>query len=226
MSFDSSRTARRLRVKPSGAPIAYRRRLPEERSAVTHRFAISGSKGYLTVGEYEDGTLGELFIRFGEEAGVIDEDRIREILASRNALMDQFAIAVSLLLQVGVTVKALVDKFRYTKFPPQGFTGNSDVPNATSPIDYVFGWIAKRYLSGEAVAVEVPPVAQEPSDVETRVVPEATPVEVPTGVRVSALDGFIRCPGDGENGCGHAKHVGQCRSNAYSLHPCQCKGTP
>jgi hypothetical protein len=136
-------------VKPRGAPISCRRHLPDERPAFTAKFRIAGTKGYITVGEYEDGSLGEVFIRLDKEKIDLSaegaEDAVRRLMISRNALFDSFFTAVSLLLQVGYPLEALVRKFRYTKFDPSGFTGHPRVPSATSPLDYVFAWLADRY---------------------------------------------------------------------------------
>lgn len=209
-----------LQLKPNGAPIACRRRLPDERNAISHKFSIVGKDGYLTVGEYEDGSLGELFLRFEKEPGDISEEEVRDLIASRNALLDSFAVAVSLLFQVGFPLEALVKKFRYTKFEPRGFTSNPEIRNATSPIDYVFAWLEKRYLK---TAEEVEPVLVAPQEAELPVTAAAAAAAAAGGG--SEVE-FRRCPGDGKHGCGHDAHEGHCRSNAYSTSKCACTGTP
>jgi ribonucleotide reductase alpha subunit len=112
-----------------------RRRLPSERQALTHRFEVSGHEGYITVGLYEDGTPGEIFLKMAKEGSTV------------SGLMDSFATAISLALQYGVPLQALVDKFSHTRFEPQGFTKNPEIPIAKSVMDYIFRWLASRFLS-------------------------------------------------------------------------------
>lgn len=114
-----------------------RRRLPEERQAITHKFSINGHEGYITVGMYEDGTPGEIFIVMSKEGSVV------------SGLMDSFATAISLALQYGVPLKVLVDKFTHTRFEPSGFTNNKQIPIAKSVMDYIFRWLALKFLPEE-----------------------------------------------------------------------------
>lgn len=114
-----------------------RRRLPDERSAITHKFSIGGHEGYLTVGLFEDHTPGELFCTMAKEGSTI------------SGLMDVFATAISLALQYGVPLKVLVEKFSHTRFEPSGFTKNSDIPIASSVCDYIFRWLGIRFLTGK-----------------------------------------------------------------------------
>ncbi len=130
-----------------------RRRLPNERQALTHRFSIAGHKGYVTVGTYEDGSPGEIFITMAKEGSVI------------SGLMDAFATSVSLALQYGVPLQVLVDKLSHTRFEPSGYTGNKEIPFAKSIMDYIFRWLALRFLSTEeAQAVHTAVAATEKSD--------------------------------------------------------------
>jgi ribonucleoside-diphosphate reductase alpha chain len=114
-----------------------RKRLPAERTAITHKFEVGGHEGYITVGLYEDGTPGEIFLRMAKEGSTV------------SGLMDSFATAVSLALQYGVPLPALVDKFSHTRFDPQGFTRNPEIPIAKSVMDYIFRWLASRFLPQE-----------------------------------------------------------------------------
>ncbi len=114
-----------------------RRRLPDERQAVTHKFSIAGHEGYITVGCYPDGTPGEIFITMSKEGSTI------------SGLMDSLATSISLALQYGVPLDVLVRKFSHTRYEPSGFTGNKEIPIAKSITDYLFRWISLRY--GEAV---------------------------------------------------------------------------
>ena len=114
-----------------------RKRLADERRALTHKFSIAGHEGYLTVGMYEDGQPGELFITMAKEGSTV------------SGLMDAFATAISLSLQYGVPLKVLADKFAHTRFEPSGFTNNPDLPIAKSITDYIFRWLALKFLPAE-----------------------------------------------------------------------------
>ena len=95
-------------------PRPVRRKLPDERQSITHKFSIGGHEGYITVGLYEDGSPGEVFISMAKEGSTI------------SGLMDSFATAVSYALQYGVPLKFFVDKFSHVRFEPSGWTGNRD----------------------------------------------------------------------------------------------------
>jgi len=114
-----------------------RKRLSDERQALTHKFNISGHEGYITVGLYADGTPGEIFLKMAKEGSTV------------SGLMDSFATVVSMSLQYGVPLKALVDKFAHSRFEPSGFTGNPEIPIAKSIMDYIFRWLASRFLDWE-----------------------------------------------------------------------------
>jgi len=111
-----------------------RRRLPETRQAVTHKFDIAGHEGYLTVGLFEDGQPGELFITMAKEGSTI------------GGLMDCIGTLTSMSLQYGVPLEALMKKFAHQRFEPSGFTKNPDIRNASSIIDYVFRWLGLQFL--------------------------------------------------------------------------------
>src|ERR1019366_5477614 len=116
--------------------LARRNKLPETRDAITHKFSIGGHEGYITVGKYEDGQLGEIFIVMAKEGSTV------------SGLMDSFATAISLALQYGVPLKVLVDKFSHTRFEPSGWTGNKDIPFPKSIMDYIFRWLSLKFLPG------------------------------------------------------------------------------
>jgi ribonucleoside-diphosphate reductase alpha chain len=128
---------RALRRRPAGPPVANRHKLPTERPSRTHKFSVGGHEGYVTVGMYQDGSPGEIFVRMAKEGSSIA------------GLMDSFATAISLSLQHGVPLQLLVDKFRGTRFEPSGFTGNQEIPIATSIMDYLFRWLAVRFPATE-----------------------------------------------------------------------------
>jgi len=114
-----------------------RRRLPDERHSITHKFSVAGHEGYITVGMYEDGRPGEIFIKMAKEGSTI------------SGLMDSFALAISLTLQYGVPLKALVEKFTNTHFEPSGYTNNREIPYAKSIMDYIFRYLALKFLPEE-----------------------------------------------------------------------------
>jgi len=124
-------------AKNNGSYPAIRRRLPDERHSLTHHFSIGGQEGYVTVGLYEDGAPGEMFIRMAKEGSTV------------SGLMDSFATAVSLALQYGVPLKVLCDKFSHTRFEPSGWSGNPKIGYAKSLMDYLFRWLELRFLKGE-----------------------------------------------------------------------------
>ena len=115
-----------------------RRRLPDERQAITHKFDIAGHEGYITVGLFEDGVPGEIFLVMAKEGSTI------------SGFADAFAQAVSYALQYGVPLQVLVDKFSHVRFEPSGRTRNRDVAIAKSIVDYIFRWMATKFLSPEA----------------------------------------------------------------------------
>ena len=119
-----------------------RRKLPDTRTAITHKFSIGGHEGYITAGMYEDGSPGEIFITMAKEGSTI------------SGLMDAFATAISFNLQYGVPVKFLVDKFAHVRFEPSGWTGNQQIPYAKSIMDYIFRWLGARFLGPEYAITE------------------------------------------------------------------------
>lgn len=117
-----------------------RRRLPDTRRSVTHKFNVAGHEGYLTVGLYQDGTPGELFITMAKEGSTI------------GGLMDSLGTAVSVALQYGVPVESLVTKFTHQRFEPAGMTHNADIPFAKSLVDYIFRWMGMEFVPGYRAA--------------------------------------------------------------------------
>jgi ribonucleoside-diphosphate reductase alpha chain len=115
-----------------------RHKLPDERNAITHKFDIAGHEGYITVGLYEDGMPGEIFLVMAKEGSTI------------SGFADAFAQAISYALQYGVPLQDLVDKFSHVRFEPSGMTRNPDVRFAKSIVDYLFRWMAAKFLSPEA----------------------------------------------------------------------------
>jgi ribonucleoside-diphosphate reductase alpha chain len=118
-------------------PRAVRHRLPDTRPAVTHKFAIAGHEGYLTVGLYEHGQPGEIFIAMAKEGSTI------------SGFMDSFALVFSIALQHGVPLETLVQKLSHTRFEPSGWTGDPQIGYAKSIMDYVARWLEHRFLKPE-----------------------------------------------------------------------------
>jgi ribonucleoside-diphosphate reductase alpha chain len=114
-----------------------RRHLQDERQSITHKFSIAGHEGYVTVGMFEDGTPGELFITMSKEGSTI------------SGLMDSLATSISIALQYGVPLKVMVDKFSHARYEPSGFTNNPDIPIAKSVSDYIFRWLGKKFIKEE-----------------------------------------------------------------------------
>jgi ribonucleoside-diphosphate reductase alpha chain len=152
-----------------------RRKLPDERRAITHKFDVAGHEGYITVGMFEDGTPGEIFLVMAKEGSTI------------SGFADAFAQAISYALQYGVPLQALVDKFSHARFEPSGMTKNPEVRFAKSIVDYIFRWMATKFLS---------PEAQYRAGVNLReeIAEEPTP-EVASPA--SAVSGFSRTDGVG-----------------------------
>ena len=129
-----------------------RSKLRDERVAVTHKFSISGHEGYITVGMYEDGSPGEIFIVMAKQGSTV------------SGLMDAYATSISLALQYGVPLHVLVDKFTHQRFEPSGFTTNPDIPIAKSIVDYIFRWLSAKFIDGKANAARIAAAAHDPGD--------------------------------------------------------------
>jgi ribonucleoside-diphosphate reductase alpha chain len=138
--------------RPAGAP--YRRHLPDERRSVTHKFRVGEQEGYITVGLYEEGTPGEIFVNISKEGSTI------------RGLMDSVAVLTSVALQYGVPLESLVAKFRGVRFEPSGLTSNPDIPTASSLVDYIFRWLELRFIK--------PAAATPPHDPGPRGLPART----------------------------------------------------
>ncbi len=164
-----------------------RRKLPAERQALTHRFEIGGHEGYITVGLYEDGTPGEIFVKMAKEGSTV------------SGLTDSFAIAVSFALQYGVPLDFLINKFAHMRFEPQGFTRNPEIPIAKSIVDYIFRWLGSRFLSPEkqieigivlrdAEEAETPPLVEGPANAAQVVMPLGIELVSPTSTFQNQAD--------------------------------------
>jgi ribonucleoside-diphosphate reductase alpha chain len=173
------------KAEAKAAPVVERlarRRLPDERRSITHKFSIGGHEGYMTVGMYDDGSPGELFVTMAKEGSVV------------SGLMDNFATSISMALQYGVPLKVLCDKFSHTRFEPSGFTGNPDIPIAKSITDYIFRWLCLKFLpSDEARGVE-----QARKDLAPGAAPQALKTPAARATVELALPPIARDPAPGE----------------------------
>jgi ribonucleoside-diphosphate reductase alpha chain len=149
LSSGSGKSEKKAAAPAAAAPLVekvvyrpVRRKLPDERRSITHKFSIGGHEGYITVGMYDEGAPGEIFITMAKEGSTI------------SGLMDAFATAVSFNLQYGVPLKFLVDKFAHVRFEPSGWTGNQQIPYAKSIMDYIFRWLGGKFLGPEYAITE------------------------------------------------------------------------
>jgi ribonucleoside-diphosphate reductase alpha chain len=131
-----SATAAPTAVAALPAAVPFRRHLPATRHSLTHKFSVGGHEGYVTVGLFDDGQPGELFITMAKEGSTI------------GGLMDTIGTLTSMALQYGVPLSALVTKFAHMRFEPSGWTGNPDIPNAKSVPDYIFRWLGIQFIPG------------------------------------------------------------------------------
>ncbi len=184
VSEEVEKLRKQLAKAQADAALPHRRRLPAERTAVTHKFDIAGHEGYITVGLYPDGQPGEIFLKMAKEGSTV------------SGLMDSFATTVSVALQYGVPLKDLVNKFAHVRFEPSGFTGNQEIPIAKSIVDYIFRWLGSRFLTADdkanlglidrsAIVADVP----DSSPGSATVAPAA--VRVPGDPRRSPVDAGV-----------------------------------
>jgi ribonucleoside-diphosphate reductase beta chain len=148
-------------AKPASRPVvARRRRLPDERQSITHKFEIGSHTGYVTVGLYEDGKPGEIFVSMSKEGSTLA------------GLLDALATSVSIGLQYGVPLKTLVAKFSHVRFEPSGFTQNPNIRVAKSVVDYIFRWLGTKFPDTEP---DLPPVEESEADAVTSALPAYQP---------------------------------------------------
>ena len=152
---------------------ARRRKLPDERKSITHKFSVAGHEGYIIVGMYQEGTPGEIFIKMAKEGSTL------------SGFMDGVAVSISIGLQYGVPLRILVDKLTNTRFEPSGFTENPSIRYASSILDYLARWLGGKFISREYLK---PRAAVGEHELSQR----ATPV--------SSVDARDREPGDQANG--------------------------
>ncbi len=156
-------------------PKPHRVRLPDERTAMTHKFSISGHEGYITVGMYPNGKPGEMFISMAKEGSVV------------SGLMDSFATSVSIMLQYGVPLQVLVNKFSHARFEPSGFTSNREIPIAKSVMDYIFRWMDLKF--GDHLGDADGTVADGAADAKESAVLKEAESQVAGGLKAMAAAG-------------------------------------
>jgi len=162
-----------------------RRHLPDERRALTHKFRVGEQEGYVTVGLFEDGTPGEVFMKMAKEG------------STASGLMDAVALLTSIALQYGVSLEKLAGKLEHTRFEPHGLTGNPEIPVATSVLDYVFRWLRLHFgvdgRGGEPIdATSTPRAVASPSGL---MCPDC-------GLGLDYLEGCLVCRSCGYSKCG------------------------
>jgi ribonucleoside-diphosphate reductase alpha chain len=177
--------AGQLQQQAAAAAGPARHKLPDERHALTHKFDIAGHEGYVTVGLFEDGMPGEIFLVMAKEGSTI------------SGFADAFAQAISYALQYGVPLQDLVDKFSHVRFEPAGMTRNPDIRFAKSIVDYIFRWLAAKFLSPEAqynAGVNVPEVPTTPEQLVLDVNATAASAAKTDAVAASASQGRPAAP--------------------------------
>ena len=160
-----------------------RRRMPDERRSITHKFSVANHEGYITVGQFEDGTPGEIFVTMSKTGSVI------------SGLVDAFATSVSIGLQYGVPLRVLVNKFAHMRFEPSGVTNNPQIRIAKSIVDYIFRWLSIKFLPPEDQAMvgvntpqEVPPQIEEPTSSGKVKEVEEKKQKLPLGTQLGSED--------------------------------------
>lgn len=173
-----------------------RMKLPDTRKSLTHKFKVGGQKGYLTVGLYDDGTPGELFVTMNKEGSTI------------SGLMDSFATAVSIAMQYGAPLEDLVSKFKYSNFEPAGYTLNEDIRYASSLVDYIFKWLEQEFLEKNVSAPSAERIREEVDrEFQEKLQTEANKYDAPLcsncGNQTQRSGACYACPVCGETtGCG------------------------
>ena len=179
-SRDEKKEQTALVAPPVVAMRPPRRKLADERRSITHKFSIAGHEGYITVGMYDDGKPGEIFLVMAKEGSTI------------SGLMDAFATSISMSLQYGVPLETLVEKFSHVRFEPSGFTKNPEIPYAKSITDYIFRWLASKFLSQESQAA----MGVQTVENGVRVDSAPKPQPVASGAPVSAQSQTFRGQAD------------------------------
>jgi len=192
--------------RPAGRP--YRRHLPDERRSITHKFRVGEQEGYITVGLYDEGAPGEIFVNIAKEGSTI------------RGLMDSVAMLTSVALQYGVPLENLVAKFRGVHFEPAGLTNNPQIRNATSLVDYIFRWLEHRFLSQDARAKPVAAAPKRATATKRAIAQPARTADPPNAAVRPSSAGEDTSTGIGCPDCGailiFAEGCFHCRSCGYT----------
>jgi len=174
----------------------YRRRLPDTRQSLTHKFSIGGSEGYLTVGKFEDGSPGEVFLQMSKAGSTV------------NGLMDTIGILLSLCLQFGVPLESVVKKFSHVRFEPEGMSRNKDIPIAKSVVDYLGRWLGMEFIDGYRERMS-PALADKLSNGRVMEAPTETSSRLSESQMelLTESEGNLTCPECGSN---RVKVTGTC----------------
>ena len=196
---DGSKTAQALRTdaqdeKEAEEDVARppeRKRMPQERESITHKFSIAGHEGYITAGKYDDGSVGEIFLTdIGKEGSTM------------RGLLNAFATAISLGLQYGVPLEDFVRKFSYMRFEPEGMTNNPEIPFAKSMPDYIMRWVASRFIDDAETLEELGIMTKD-----VRAKQEAETAQLALGAEAGGSAGPANGGNGGNGGNGHSKPV-------------------
>ncbi len=197
---DGSKTAQALRTDAQEEKVAKedavsrppeRKRMPQERESITHKFSIAGHEGYITAGKYDDGSVGEIFLTdIGKEGSTM------------RGLLNAFATAISLGLQYGVPLEDFVRKFSYMRFEPEGMTNNPEIPFAKSMPDYIMRWVASRFIDDAETLEELGILTQD-----VRAKQEAETAQLALGAETGGSAGPTNGGNGGNGGKGHSKPV-------------------
>ena len=196
---DGSKTAQALRTdaqdeKDAEEDVARppeRKRMPQERESITHKFSIAGHEGYITAGKYDDGSVGEIFLTdIGKEGSTM------------RGLLNAFATAISLGLQYGVPLEDFVRKFSYMRFEPEGMTNNPEIPFAKSMPDYIMRWVASRFIDDAEILEELGIMTKD-----VRAKQEAETAQLALGAEAGGSAGPANGGNGGNGGNGHSKPV-------------------
>ena len=187
---------------------ARRHKLPSERNSITHKFSIGGHEGYLTVGKYEDGAPGEIFIKMAKEGSTL------------SGIMDAFALSVSIALQYGVPLRALVDKFVNSRFEPSGYTGNPEIRYAKSIVDYIGRWLGAKFISPDYLDRDTGVAEEE----DAATAPAAPSVKTPASAMSKVADPEIstrsRAAIDGAPSCSECGMLMTPNGSCYKCSNC------
>jgi ribonucleoside-diphosphate reductase alpha chain len=156
-------------------PRTQREKMPVERDSVTHKFSVGGHEGYITVGKYDDGRVGEVFIKMSKEGSTL------------SGIMDGLALTMSLGLQYGVPLKVFVDKLLNTRFEPSGITANPNIRFVSSVLDYIARWLGGRFISSDYLKLNGEQASHAPAALAPGMLAStpgvSTPTVVPAGVQ-------------------------------------------